>query len=106
MSGSEHIEFENKRVSAESIVSLCKAYYDAGEFLGESAGLRENANMLRYLKTEPKKGACFITPQGLFLYGAGLDHMNLLKAIGLNGEDDSVVREKKWIRCDSGLSTG
>lgn len=104
--GKQQAEFFDKKTSAEDIVAMCQQYYSDGKLLTEAKKLAESSNLLRYMATTPAKGACFITPLGMFVRGKGLDHMELLKAIGYSGVEDAIVREKKWVRCDSGISAG
>lgn len=95
MDGRQQAEFKDKRVMAEDIVGMCRQYYADGKLLTEAKNLAESTNLLKYMHAAPKKGACFITPKGLFVYGTGLDHSRLLAAIGYPGDDDAVVKAKK-----------
>jgi hypothetical protein len=93
--GKQQAEFFDKKISAEDIVAMCQQYYSDGKLLTEAKKLAESSNLLRYMSTTPAKGACFITPLGMFVRGKGLDHMELLKAIGYSGVEDAIVREKR-----------
>ena len=66
--------------------------------------LEEGSKLLQYIGTKPHRGASYITPNGLYVWAKDVDHPGLIDLIGCDLDEEEIIDERGWIRCDSGLS--
>lgn len=67
--------------------------------------IEQGSKLLKYLSSTPHRGATFISPSGFYIWAKGEDHPSLVDLLGYEDTDEeSIIDEKGWIRCDSGLS--
>lgn len=57
-----------------------------------------------YYSNTPHRGATYITKTGRYIWAKGEDHPGLIDLLDLDMDEEEVIDEKGWIRCDSGLS--